>query len=155
MSQTKVDFLRSEGLLNPRAERVDHPLFRDTEFFDPLDLSQVRYEMLRYARGENSPVAEACRLFAYSREYFYQLERDFKERGLVALMAGPRGRRPILALNQEIVNFIVHRKIENPGLSGEALREEILRFYRVNCSSRTVNRVIEKLGLSKKRGSIV
>ena len=150
MSQTKIDFLRSEGLLNARAERVAHPLFQETDFFDPLDLSQVRYEMLRYARGENSPVAEACRLFAYSREYFYQLERDFKERGVVALLAGPRGRRPILALNQEIVNFIVHRKIENPRLSGEALREEILRIYRVKCTSRTVNRVIEKLGLSKK-----
>jgi transposase len=150
MSQSKIDFLRSEGLLNPRAKRVAHSLFRTTEFFDPLDLSQVRYEMLRCARGEGSPVAEACRLFGYSREYFYQLERDFEQRGLVALLAGPRGRRPLLALNQEIVNFIVHRKIENPKLSGEALRDEILRIYRVKCTSRTVNRVIDRLGLAKK-----
>ena len=152
MSQTKKDFLSKEGLLNPRAERIAHPLFGEKEFFDPLDLSQVRYEMLRSARGENSPVAEACRLFGYSREYFYQLERDFMERGLVALLAAPRGRRPILALNQEIVNFIVHRKIENPKLSGEDLRKEILRIYQVTCCRRTVNRIVEKLGLSVKGG---
>ena len=102
MSQQKVDFLRSEGLLNPRSERVTHPLFETLDFFDPLDLPQVRYEMLRAARVEGCSVVHACRLLGFSREYFYRLERAFTKRGYVALLGAPMGRRPLIALNQEI-----------------------------------------------------
>jgi len=149
VAQRKLDFLRKHGLLNPRPERVTHPLFETVEFFDPLDLPQVRYEMLRAARGEHTPVAEACRLLGFSREYFYRLERAFMERGYVALMGSPMGRPPLLAVNQEIVNFIVHRKLEQPRLSGEELRKEILRLYNVDCSRRTVERIVEKVGVGK------
>lgn len=149
MEQTKVDFLRSQGLLNPRPERVIHPLFKTTEFFDGRDLPQVRYEMLRAARVEQAPVAEACRLMGFSREYFYRLERMFSERGYVALLGSPMGRPPLLALNQAIVNFVVHRKLELPRLSGEELRKEILQLYKVDCSRRTVERIIAKVGVGK------
>jgi transposase len=60
------------------------------------------------------------------------------------------GRRPLLALNQEIVNFIIHRKLERPHLSGEDLRQMIQREYKVTCSRRTVERVVKKVGLGKK-----
>jgi len=149
VDQPKIDFLRSQGLLNPRPERVTHPLFETTEFFDRLDLPQVRYEMLRAARVEQAPVAEACRLLGFSREYFYRLERAFFERGYVALLGSPMGRPPLLALNQEIVSFIVHRKLEMPGLSGEELRKEILQLYKVDCSRRTVERIVAKVGVGK------
>lgn len=152
MTQQKKDFLKAEGLLNPRPERVTHPIFQSLDFFNPLDLPQVRYELLRAARAEDASVAEACRLMGFSREYFYRLDRDFMERGYVALLGSPRGRRPLIALNQEIVNFIVHRKLEQPRLSGEKLRKEILTLYKVECSRRTVERIVEKVGV-RKRGA--
>ena len=71
-------------------------------------------------------------------------------RGYVALLGSTMGHRPIIALNQEIVNFIVHRKIEEPKVSGENLRQEIRQFYNVDCSRRTVERIVEKLGLLKR-----
>ena len=141
-----------EGLLNAKPERVSHPLFETIDFFDPFDLPQVRYEMIRYARVEKLPVAEACKLFGFSREYFYKLERAFMARGFVSLLGSTMGRRPIIALNQEIVNFITHRKMEKAGLSGEKLRQEIQGLYKVDCSRRTVERIVENLGLSKKGG---
>ena len=150
MAETKKAFLETEGLLNPKPERVRHPLFQTLEFFDPLDLPQVRYEMLRAARAKTSSVAEACRLFGFSREYFYQLERAFRTRGYVALLGAPMGRRPLLALNQEIIHFIVQRKLDQPRLSAEALRQEIQRLYQLECSRRTVERIVEKVGLGKK-----
>lgn len=70
--------------------------------------------------------------------------------GYVTLIGSPVGRHPILALNQEIVGFIVHRKMDEPGLSGESLRKEILDRYHVDCSRRTVERTVQKLGLEKK-----
>jgi transposase len=106
--------------------------------------------MIRAGRVENISVAQACELFGFSREYFYKLERSFMARGYVALLGSTMGRRPIIALNQEIVNFIVHRKIEQPTLSGEALRQELEKLYSVDCSRRTVERIVEKLGLTKK-----
>lgn len=152
MSKNKEEFLRKEGILNPKPERILCQKFQTINFFDPLDLPQVRYEMLRSARVENTPVAESCRNFGFSREYFYRLERDFMERGYVSLLGSPKGRRPIIALNQEIVNFIAHRKSEEPNISGESLRLEILRLYKVDCSRRTVERIVEQLGLGKKGG---
>ena len=150
MAENKKKFLEQEGLLNPKPERVSHPLFKTLDFFDPLDLPQVRYEMIRAARVEKNTVAEACKLFGFSREYFYKLERTFMARGYVALVGSTMGRRPIIALNQEIVNFIVHRKIDENQLSGENLRQEIKRQYNVDCSRRTVERIVEKLGLPKR-----
>ncbi len=87
--------------------------------------------MIRAARAEKIPVAEACKLFGFPREYFYKLERVFMARGYAALIGSTMGRRPIIALNQEIINFIAHRKIEAPELSVEKLRQEIERLYRV------------------------
>lgn len=150
MSETKQDFLNKEGLANRRAERVTHSLFLTLDFFDPLDLPQVKYELLRAARVDNISVTEACNLFGFSREYFYRLEKAFMKHGYVSLIGSAMGRRPIIALNQEIVSFIVHRKMEEPRLSGKALRKEILQQYSIDCSRRTVERIIEKLGLEKK-----
>ena len=150
MSETKQDFLNKEGLANRRAERVTHSLFLTLDFFDPLDLPQVKYELLRAARVDNISVTEACNLFGFSREYFYRLEKAFMKHGYVSLIGSAMGRRPIIALNQEIVSFIVHRKMEEPRVSGKALRKEILQQYSIDCSRRTVERIIEKLGLEKK-----
>ena len=150
MSEIKTRFLEKEGLLNPKPERVSCPLFQSLDFFDPLDLPQVRYEMLRAARSGTVSVAEACRRFGFSRGYFYKLERSFMERGYVALLGSSMGRRPLIALNQEIINFIVHRKLEQPRLSGEDLRQEIRRLYRVDCSRQTVERIVERIGLGKR-----
>lgn len=151
MDKSKIEFLKKEGIFNPKSDRVLCKRFQDMDFFDPLDLPQVRYEMLRSARVENIPVAKACREYGFSREYFYRLERGFMEQGYASLLGSRKGRRPIIALNQEIVNFIVHRKIEEPNISGENLRVEILRLYKVDCSRRTVERIVEQLGLRKKK----
>ena len=92
MNKTKLKFLEQEGLLNQRPERISHPLFETLDFFDPLDLPQVRYEMIRAARVENIQVAEACKLFGFSREYFYKLERSFMAHGYVSLLGSTAGR---------------------------------------------------------------
>ncbi len=152
MSTPKKKFLENEELLNPRPDKVTHPLFQSLShsFFDPLDLPQVRYEMLRTARGGDSSVTKACMQFGFSREYFYQLERRFMKRGFVSLLGSRMGRRPLIALNQEIVNFIVTRKIQESSLSGEDLRREIQHNFKVDCSRRTVERIVEKAGLGKR-----
>ena len=49
---SKGESLRQQGVLNPHPEKVAEPLFHGSEFFDPRDLVQVKYEMLRRVRVE-------------------------------------------------------------------------------------------------------
>ena len=48
--QRKRQTLRRHGTLNPEPESVTDPLFHGNDFFDPNDLVQVKYEMLRRVR---------------------------------------------------------------------------------------------------------
>ena len=58
---SKIKTLKEHGTLNPHPEKVSDPLFQPTQFFDPLDLLQVKYEMLRRVRVEGLSVARAVR----------------------------------------------------------------------------------------------
>ena len=49
--QQKRQILRQTGTLNPRADQVTDELFSGSDFFDPNDLLQVKYEMLRREIG--------------------------------------------------------------------------------------------------------
>src|ERR1035441_1417533 len=42
--QTKRQALDASGTFNPRSAKVRHPLFQQSEFFDPQDLLQLKYE---------------------------------------------------------------------------------------------------------------
>jgi hypothetical protein len=48
----KSQALQQEGALHPHPEQVTDELFLTDEFFDPRDLVQVKYEMLRWVQSE-------------------------------------------------------------------------------------------------------
>ena len=56
----KESSLLEEGTLNVSPEKVKDPKFQEGEFFDPRDIVQVKYEMLRRVRVENASVTEAA-----------------------------------------------------------------------------------------------
>ena len=45
--RAKADALAEDGALNPAPEKVCDPKFQEGGFFDPRDVVQVKYEMLR------------------------------------------------------------------------------------------------------------
>ena len=59
----KIQTLRQYGVLNPHPEAVTDPLFQTADFFDPQDLLQVKYEMLRRVDIDKAPVTEAAAAF--------------------------------------------------------------------------------------------
>ena len=59
----KADALRAHGALHPRPQAVQAPLFASHDFFDPRDLVQVKYEMLRQVDVEGAPVARTADAF--------------------------------------------------------------------------------------------
>ena len=59
-------------------EAVRNELFRSSEFFDPDDLVQVKYEMLRQVLVERGSVTEAAAEFGLSRPSFYEAQTAFE-----------------------------------------------------------------------------
>jgi hypothetical protein len=56
----KAAVLTAAGVFNPRAGAVVDPLFSSSAFFDPRDLVQVKYEMVRRVLVDRVPVTVAA-----------------------------------------------------------------------------------------------
>ena len=87
----KVEALRDEGTLNPTPEHVRDPKFQDNEFFDPHDIVQVKYEMLRRVSVENASVSAATEEYGVSRPTYYQTKASFDRAGIAGLVPQKRG----------------------------------------------------------------
>src|SRR5690349_8779773 len=87
----KTKELKQTGTLNPHAETVTDLLFQQNPFFDPRDLLQARYEMLRRHSAEQMSILEAAAAFGVSRPTFYQAQVSFERSGLAGLVPDRRG----------------------------------------------------------------
>jgi transposase len=87
--------LLDQGAVHPRPEAVTDPVFRDSAFFDPNDLVQVKYEMLRSVEKDGRAVVDAAEAFGLSRPVFYVTRELFSREGLPGLLPHKRGpKRP-------------------------------------------------------------
>ena len=62
-SHPKRRLLQQQGNLHRRPQAVTDPLFLQHSFFDPHDLVQVKYEMLRRTQSEGHSVTQAAAAF--------------------------------------------------------------------------------------------
>ena len=102
----KADALRAHGALHPRPQAVQAPLFASHDFFDPRDLVQVKYEMLRQVDVEGAPVARTADAFGVSRPTFYQTQTAFKQRGIAGLVPRKRGPHGAHKLDDAVMTFV-------------------------------------------------
>jgi transposase len=128
-TDAKRQALREQGSLNARSKLVTDPLFHDSEFFDPGDSVQVKYEMLRRVQANEQSVAEAAKSFGLSRPSFYQAQAAFEKGGLPALVRKRPGPRGAHKLSEPVLQFINQRKGQDPSLrSGDLVRLVRERF---------------------------
>ena len=106
----KREALRRQGTLHPRPKDVTDALFRSHEFFDPRDLVQVRYEMLRRVRVEGLSVTKAAAAFGFSRPAFYQAQAAYQRHGLPGLVPRRPGPRHAHKLSDEVVDFVLRQR---------------------------------------------
>ena len=102
----KKKALLEQSCFNPRAEQVTDNLFREEEFFDPRDLVQVKYEMLRKVGADKRPVTEAAQSFGFSRPSFYKAKEALDRDGLIGLTPKKRGPRTRHKLSEEVLSFV-------------------------------------------------
>jgi len=106
--------LSTQGATHPRPQAVSDPLFRDSAFFDPNDLVQVKYEMLRSVEQEGRPVVEAAQACGLSRPVFYVTQELFKREGLPGLVPRKRGPKRPHKLSDEAMAVLLEA-IEEAG----------------------------------------
>lgn len=99
----RAQALKARGALHAHPQDVTEPLFRDSAFFDPHDVVQVKYEMLRRVRTDTTSVSEAAADFGFSRPAFYQARAAFTREGLPGLLPRKRGPKQPHKLTDEVL----------------------------------------------------
>lgn len=140
----KLDRLRQLGVLNPRPEAVRAPWFQSSGFFDPHDLVQVKYEMLRHVRQDGVNKAEAAALFGLSRPTYYQAEAAFERDGLAGLLPRTRGPKSAHKLTDDVMRFIERHQHAGAPLQARALADLVQSKLGVNVHPRSIERAVAR-----------
>jgi len=140
--------LEESGTANPHADQVQDPAFTQGDFFDPRDLLQVKYEMLRRVRTEGHSVTEAVMRFGVSRPTFYKVQQDFDRAGLVGLLPGKRGPHGPHKITGAVMRFVEEALVAEPAMDAPALVERIQQHFGLAVHRRTVERALAR---SKKK----
>lgn len=143
--------LREQACLNPRPQTVHDELFQDSDFFDPEDLVQVKYEMLRRVQQDGHPVAKAAAAFGFSRPSFYQAQSCFEQEGLAALVPRKRGPKRPHKLTQEVVEFLVQQRRQDPALRAPALAGLVEEKFGTAVHPRSVERSLARTQKKRRR----
>jgi transposase len=136
----KTEALRAHGALHPRPDDVRDPLFGTHEFFDPRDLVQVKYEMLRRVDVDGQPVTRTANAFGCSRPTFYQAQTAFKARGLAGLVPRKRGPRGAHKLDAGVMDAVRTLRREDPTVTTAAVLEHLRRRFGLTVHRRSLER---------------
>src|SRR5260370_21907155 len=117
----KRRLLRQQGVLHPHPESVTAALFQDSRFFDPSDLIQVKYELLRRVEAEPVPVSRAALEAGLSRPSFYQAQAAIQQSALPGLSPQKPGPHGAHKLTAQVMNFPDRERASQPGRKCAAL----------------------------------
>jgi transposase len=136
--------LQQEGSMHPHPEQVTDELFVTHEFFDPRDLVQVKYEMLRRVQSEGQAVSQSAAHFGFSRPSFYQAQAAFQRGGLPALMPQKRGPKKAYKLTAEVLAQVRQAQQEDPSLRPAALALLVKNQYGITVHPRSIERALTR-----------
>ena len=143
-ADAKTRALKQHGCLNPHAKDVTDELFVSNAFFDPRDLLQVKYEMLRRVREDGVPVSRAAATFGVSRPTWYQAQRAYDAGGLPALLPHRPGPRRAHKLTEEVVDALRAAKAEHPALTARELVELVRERFGISVHRRSIDRALAR-----------
>jgi transposase len=140
----KANSLRRQGCLHPHPEKVSDELFRSTEFFDPRDLLQVKYEMLRRVRVDGHTVSRTAASFGLSRPSFYRAQEVYEEGGLPALLPRKPGPRRAHKLSEEIVEALRETLDQEPDSDAATLAAWVQQRFGISIHPRSIERALAR-----------
>ena len=137
--------LRRDHALNPRPQAVRDPAFSgENPFFDPNDLVQVKYEMLRRVREEGRRVSETSAAFGFSRPSFYQAQTAFQESGLPGLLPERPGPRRAHKLSEAVLGLLEEALGEDASLTSAALARLLEERLGLRVHPRSIERALAR-----------
>jgi transposase len=140
----KTAALLEVGTLNPAPEKVSDSKFQGSEFFDPQDLVQVRYEMLRRVSVDNLPVTQATAEYGVSRPTYYQSKASFDESGVPGLVPRKRGPRGPHKLQGELLAFVEKHVVPGEPIGARELAKLIRQEFSIKVHPRTIERALRE-----------
>jgi transposase len=140
----KIQALRDRGSLNHHPERVTEERFAPGAFFDPRDLVQVRYEMVRRVRVDGQAVSRAAAAFGVSRPTFYSAQAALARGGLPALVPGKPGPRGARKLTEDVVDAVEEALGVDPSLRPVDLAAIVAERFGISVHPRSVERALRR-----------
>lgn len=141
-TDAKREALRGHHALHSRPDDVTDELFATHEFFDPRDLVQVKYEMLRRVQIDQLSVSQAAATFGFSRPSFYQILAAFQQAGLPGLIAKRRGPKTAHKLSDEVLEYIEQLRALDEALRATELSERVLKKFGLSVHPRSIERAL-------------
>ena len=142
--ESKTDALREHGCLHPHPEKVVDEVFAANEFFDPRDLVQVKYEMLRRVRFDGQTVSQAATSFGLSRPSYYQALAAFETGGLPGLLRRKPGPRRAHKLSKDVVAELEAALATQPDIGLQDLVSLIQERFGVLVHPRSIQRALAR-----------
>ena len=150
--KSKHQALRDSGTFNPGHGKVRHVLFQNSEFFDPQDLPQLKYETLRSLEKEGYSVAKAAREFGLSRPTIYQSKAHFETRGFAGLLPAKPGPKEPHKLTAEVLAYLTELLHAEPQLKARQLAARVRKRFQFKVHPRTIEKALKpkaKMGRQK------
>jgi transposase len=141
-SDQKTLELKRTGTLNPRPGSISDTLFKENPFFDPKDLLQVRYEMLRRHSTEGVSIVEVATRFGVSRPTVYQAQAAFQQAGLSGLLPKHRGPKERHKLSTEVIGYVRALRATEPDLTTVACVQAIQEKFGITVHRRSLERAL-------------
>ena len=142
--QDKREHLRASGTFNRSAKKVKDPLFSSQDFFDPQDLVQVKYEMVRRVTQDGLPIAKAVAQFGFSRPSFYAAKQALEEFGIPGLIPKKTGPQQEHKLTDEVMEFVWQKLEKDNTLNTKVLLERVQSKFGIKVHKRTIERAIAR-----------
>jgi transposase len=140
--QTKRQALQASGTFNLRSSKVRHALFQRSEFFDPEDLLQLKYETLRALKAEGRSIAQAANEFGLSRPTIYQAQAIFAEKGVEGLLPHKTGPKHPRKLTLEVRQHLQELAQAEPEVGASELARRVRQRFNVKLHPRTIEKAL-------------
>ena len=139
-AESKRRALQATATFNPRSAEVRHNLFQKSDFFDPQDLLQLKYETVRAVQVEGYSIAQAAAEFGLSRPTIYQAQAQLEQAGLPGLLPHKRGPKQPHKLTAPVQQFLGALRAGQPALSAAELARRVRQRFRVTLHPRTIEK---------------
>lgn len=147
--QAKTKALRAEGTLNAAPEKVSDLKFVQSDFFDPRDVVQVKYEMLRRVFAEKASVTDATGEYGVSRPTYYQAKTHFEEAGIAGLVPRKRGPQGPHKLSADVMAYLKEQTGAREPVRAKELARLVREEFNIVVHPRTIERALAGKKTSK------